>query len=154
MERNQLLNVIATILGFAAIGLPANMYVSEGGTTYLFWMISAFYSGKSEGDGLQLLFAGEEKPEFLAMGIPFYISFAVMATGTVLLLLTILPGSKLTLAKWLPAVPITPGLATYVITGLTMDIEGVLLEMFPIPIGMAAGIGAAVLSIIPLVPAK
>jgi hypothetical protein len=35
-----------------------------------------------------------------------------------------------------------------------MELEGVLFEMFPIPIGMGAGIGSSVLAIIAAIPAK
>jgi hypothetical protein len=154
MERNQLFNLIAALLGFAALGLPANGTVPDDGPNYLFWMISAYFSSKSPEDGLQFIFAGTD-PEHEALAIPFYASFGLLAAGSVLLLLIALPNSKIKMpVAWLPAVLSIAGIATYVLVGATLELEGTLFQMFPVPIGMCAGIGAAVFSIIPLVPAR
>ncbi|NMC07286.1 MAG: hypothetical protein GYA24_18875 [Candidatus Lokiarchaeota archaeon] len=146
--------MIAAILGFATIGLPANSNVPDDGPTYLFWMISAYFSSKSSGDGLQFIFAGTD-PEHEALAIPFYASVGLLAVGSVLLLLIALPNSKIKMpVAWLPAVLSLAGIATYVVMASTLDLDGTHLQMFPVPIGMCAGIGAAVLSIIPLVPVR
>jgi hypothetical protein len=147
MERNQLFNWLAALLGFAALGLPANMeFDSEMATA--FWILT-IYAGKSEP---RMLLAD---PEIGGLMTPFFISGLLLAAGAVMMLLTLLPNLKFKMpVAWLPALLIVAGIGMYVVCASTIDLEGPIFALWPVPIGLSAGIGSAVFSILPFIPMK
>nr|MDO8114831.1 hypothetical protein [Candidatus Sigynarchaeota archaeon] len=143
MEKNKLWNMLAMILGLAAVGLPACMYInSEKGLNSLWiWTLYVNYEGQAT-----MLLAKE------AIFIPFFIGGVAFIAGLVLFIIASLPKTKLVFpSMWIPVGIMIGGMGMFVICGFAIDIEGPLLVMFPVPLGWATGIASCVFAVIPIV---
>nr|MDO8110383.1 hypothetical protein [Candidatus Sigynarchaeota archaeon] len=143
MDKDKLLQLVAGILGIAALAAPANVGKNpEWSHGYAIWMLGLMVN--NEGQTYSII--ESHYPETFT----YLISGIIVAAGIVFTFITLVKGNKLVIFKWLPGLLMLGGSVMYFIAIATINLDGTLLEGAPIPVGIIFGAVGGILALSPV----
>jgi hypothetical protein len=145
MEKVKLINLIAAIVGFASVAVPALGYYRDYGggdiNSWAYFMSGLFVD--ADGDFEYLL--GHPDPEDLGGLSLTVIAMVAIIAGSAILLLTVIPKVKVdpllfTMLGWIITLA---GCGVFIVFGSVVDIDGPLFAWHGIyPVGIIASFGS------------